>query len=116
MPEYKLEANTSSEALAWLAEMDLVTNPAMLNNMILNLLVGVPGVKDANLVIDTQNKKMLIYLELGWFAIRFKAKVIDLHVNDIIKQVLPSWRLRVIFDRTILEKALALITSDKILK
>ena len=111
-----MDKNPQPEAVAWLMEMELVGNPTVLNNLILNILVGIPGVKDANLVVDTNNKKILIFLVLSWFSAKFKSKAIAVQVNDIISQVLPAWRLRVVFDRTILEKALKLITSDRILQ
>ena len=112
----QLETNPQADASAWLMDMDLVNNPAALNALLLNILVGFKGVKDAQLVIDTNNKKILVFLELSWYYARFKFKETSLQVTDIISQALPAWRFRVTYDRTILAKAVALIRSDRILK
>lgn len=107
----KLEDNSNSEALAWLLEMELVSNPYVLNSIILNMLVGIKGVKDTELVIDEKQKKILIYLELTWFSAKFNKIKIEQKVNEMIGQILPSFKKRIIFDRTILEKALKLVAG-----
>lgn len=100
------DGNPNSEALQWLLEMELVNNPRVLNSIILNVFRIVKGVKDADFIIDTQNKKLLIYLELTWFYRKFRQTEVGERVGTMIEQALPTFQTRVVFDRTILNKAL----------
>ena len=105
----KLAENPNGEALSWLLEMELVNQPYVLNSIILNLVSGLKGIKNVELVIDEKQKKILIYLELTWFSNHFKWKEIEAKTKRLIEQALPSFKHRVIFDREILEKALKVV-------
>lgn len=100
-----------AEALGWLFEMELINTPSVLNSIILNLLAGVLGVKDAELVVDLHKRQILVFLELTWWARRFKVRRISTQVNDIINDILPSFEKRVTFDRVILDKALKIVNT-----
>lgn len=57
-------------------------------------------------MIYRENKAMLIYLELSWFARKFKnKKKIFEEVQEVISQLLPSFRLRVTDDPEIIRLA-----------
>lgn len=100
--------NPNSEALSWLLEFELVQTPHVLNSMILNVFRILPGLKDAQFVIDLKTKKLLIYLELTWFSKHFKKQAIYDQALDIFDEILPTFKKRITFDRTILEKAIEL--------
>lgn len=105
----KLEDNPNAEALSWLLEMELVSSPYVLNSLILNIFSLVKGVKDAEFVIDERQKKLLVYLKLSWFSQRFRAKRTEDKVMNLLDQALPSFQKRIVFDRTVLEKAMAIM-------
>jgi len=109
----KLDNNSSSAALSWMVEMELVTNPNVLNAMVLNIFRMVRGVKDAQFVIDTTDKKILIYLELTRWSAWFHKGKAESEVTELIDQVLPAFKKRVVFDKTILEKALQLLKGKE---
>lgn len=104
----KLAENPNSDALAWLLEMELIQNPNVLNAIILNVFKTVRGLKDAEFVIDTRQKKLLIYLELKKFHEWFFKKDVEDQILEMLNQTLPNFKFRVVFDRTILEKAIKL--------
>lgn len=102
----KLSNDPNAEALTWLFEMEMVNNPYVLNSLVLNLMAGIKGVKDIELVIDEKQKKILVFLKLRWFYDKFKKKPVEDKAKELLEQILPSFKKRVIFDRKILEKAL----------
>jgi hypothetical protein len=105
----ELQNNPNAAALGWLLEMELVQNPYMLNSIVLNVFRMLKGVKDAEFVIDTNEKKLLIFLELTWWSRRFRAKKVEVQALELLDQVLPGFKKRVVFEKVILEKALKLI-------
>ena len=122
MPEQiEIMNNPQSEAIAWLAEMDLVANPSMLNSIVLNLLAGIRWVADAELVLDTVDKKMLVYIKpyriinyVPKFGRVWFFRQIANNAMEILNSIVPTWKKRVIFDRKILEKALHLIKQKTV--
>lgn len=107
-----LSENPQAGALSWLMEMELVGNPAVLNTLIANIVASTRGVQDVQFVLDGVNKKILVYIELkkyyGWY---YKKEVLET-VSDMLEQVLPSYQKRIIFDKTILNKALAIVEAS----
>jgi hypothetical protein len=109
----KQQDNPNPEALSWLLEMEMVSSPYVLNSIILNIFAQVKAIKDAEFVIDENRKAILIYLKLGWFHQKFKSKEIEGQVTEMLDQILPTFRKRVVFDRTILEKALVIMKNKE---
>ncbi len=107
----KLQDSPNSEALSWLLEMELVNSPYVLNSLILNMFRTIKGIKDVEFVIDERQKKLLIYLKLSWFYQRFKSKQVQESVNDMVEQILPAFKRRVVFDRAILEKSIDIMKN-----
>lgn len=107
----KLADSPNGEALSWLLEMELVSSPYVLNSIILNMMTALKGVRDVELVIDEKQKKILIYLELNWYHARFKAAQVEAQAGELIQQILPSFKRRIIFNREILEKSLKLMQA-----
>lgn len=105
-----------SEGLRWLAEMEMINDPAFLNAIILNIYKVHPFIKDAELINDAMNKKMLIWLKLeGWFLRDPKKERIANDVKDMLTEVLPSYKIKVIADKPTFDKALTIV-RDKAVK
>ena len=58
------EQNPQAGALTWLLDIELVSNPVVLNAVIANIAASVRGVNDIQFVIDTNRRKFLIYVEV----------------------------------------------------
>lgn len=54
---------------------------------------------------------MLVYLELTWFGKKFFKKTIFADVEDVLAQMLPSFKFRIISDPKIFEMALNKVTQ-----
>lgn len=98
-----------SEATKWLLEMEHVNNPQIKNSIVLNICNVSPSIKDVDLLIDTNSKSLLIWVKLSWFGLKFRKDVICKTVLEIISQALPSFRIRVVTEREIFDKALLLV-------
>jgi hypothetical protein len=108
-----VQDNATPEALAWLLEMELVSTPYVLNSIILNIFASVRGIKDAEFVIDERQKKILVYLKLNWFYEKFKSRGVEAQVIEMLDQILPSFKKRVVFERRILDKALDIMKKKE---
>jgi hypothetical protein len=95
------------EGIKWLAELELLNNPQLINNIKLNILVVSKQIKEVELLIYRENRTMLVLLELSWFGHRFFKRRIFEEVEDSLSQILPSFRFRVTDDPKIMELAVA---------
>lgn len=93
------------EGLRWLQEMQLVSSPQLINNLKLNLFAISRHIRDCEMLISNEHKAILIWLELGWFGRKFYRESIISESEDIIQQMLPSFKLRVVTDKAILDLA-----------
>lgn len=100
-----------SGAMGWLLEMEMIQNPVVLNSIVLNIFKSVQGLKDAEFVIDTKEKKILVYLELGLWNKWFKQDKIKGTVQELLDQALPSFKKRIIYDKSLIEKALKIVNT-----
>lgn len=93
--------------LKWLAEMESLNSPALLNILYGNIY-SFPYVKDAEILIDRHNHKMLIWIEFSWtirkiLTNRKKSTIISL--LDQLQELLPSFTFRVIEDKDLFDLA-----------
>ncbi len=95
------------EATAWLLEMEMLDSPQLKNALILNIFSSSKYINDVNILIDTNYKVMLIYLKLKWLG-RFlwRHKVVATTIMNMLQEVLPSFRVRVVFSEKIFNMAL----------
>ncbi len=100
-----------SGALGWLLEMELVQNPTVLNSIILNIFKTVRDLKNAEFVVDTKEKKILVYLEISRWNTWFHKERISDKTMELLDQALPTFKKRIVFDKTILEKAVKIVNS-----
>lgn len=97
-----------SQATSWLLEMELISNDYMKNALILNLYKVSDHIKDVQVLADQNDRKMLVFLELSSFGRMFKKRQISQDVLDMLQAALPSFQFRVIFDKSLFEKAIRL--------
>jgi hypothetical protein len=93
------------EGLKWLIEAELLQDPQAINNIKFNILMVSPSIKEAELLIYRENKTMLVLLELTWFGRKFRKQRIFPEVQDILTQLLPSFRFRITENPKIMEMA-----------
>lgn len=95
-------------ALKWLYEMEALNSSALLNNLYANIYASSRHVKDVELLIDRNNKKMLIYMKFSWKAKLFlgvKKRTATL-VLDNLQELLPSFEFRITEKRELFDLAL----------
>lgn len=94
-------------ALNWLYEMEALESPVLMTNLQENIYLAHPGIKNVEILIFEEYKQILIYLEINFISklLRKNNLISDL-VGDIIKNLLPSFKYRVVFDKEILTQAL----------
>jgi hypothetical protein len=94
------------EGLKWLYEMELVTDPQLINNLKINVFSISNGIKEAEFIVSEHQKAILAWIDLGWFHKKFKGEQIKLDVYERLKQLLPSFKFRVVTDREIFDMSL----------
>lgn len=82
--------------LQWLKEMEIVDHPQFVNHLKLNILMVSKRIKEVELLVSRENKQILVYVDLTWLGRKFFKKTIFLETEDILAQLLPSFRFRVI--------------------
>lgn len=90
--------------IKWLLEMELVSDPQVINAIKLNVLTISKHIKELEILTVEQNRQMLIWLDLSWVG-KFRKKQICLDAQDIIQQMLPNFRIRVITDKSLFDKS-----------
>lgn len=100
--------------LQWIREMELLDNKQLINILKMNILLVSNRVKEVELLISSENKQMLVYLDLSWLGRKFFRKSIFADTEDVLTQLLPSFKFRVIDDpklfATALERVKAALT------
>lgn len=94
------------EGIKWLAEMELLNHPQLINTIKFNILTASPRIKEVELLVHREHKAMLVLLELTWFGRRFSKKNIFEDVQDVLVQLLPSFQFRITDDPRIMELAI----------
>lgn len=100
------------EGLKWLYEMELLRSPELINNLKFNILMVSNSIKECELLMNQDLKAILIYLDLTWWGSRFGTNDILRDVEDVVRQLLPSFKIRVVTDRKILELALERVENE----
>lgn len=90
----------------WLAEMELLENPQLLNTLKLNILMISKGIKDVEILsLYLYGKKdMLIWLDLKWWGY-FKERKLKEEAETVISTILPEFNIRVITNYEIMRLA-----------
>lgn len=99
---------TQSAALKWLYEMEALQSPVLRQNLYENVFMAHLGIKDCKLFItppSTNQKGVLIWLKLKFWSKLFKKEEAYQAVTQVVNNLLPSYRVRVVDDEKILELA-----------
>lgn len=99
-----------SEGVKWLAQMKLLNNP-QLNDIIYGNIVSVSSSIDPDgteILIDPLNEKMLILIKYHYWTRKHftwrKGRIEDVILFNL-KKLLPSFKFRIIEDKSIFDKA-----------
>lgn len=94
------------EGLKWLAELELLNHPQLINQLKFNILTVSKQIKEVELLIYRENKSMLVLLELGWIGRTFQKKRIFTEVQEVLTLLLSNFRFRITDDPRIMEMAI----------
>ena len=95
------------EGLKWLYEMELLDDPQLINNLKLNIMdASMFRVKEVEFVMSQSDRKILIWIELGWFNYKFRLRSTLAMIHERLMQLLPNYDFRIVTDRSILELAI----------
>lgn len=97
------------EGIKWLAELELINHPQLINTVKFNILTVSKRIKEVELLIYREQKSMLVLLELSWLGSKFFKKQIFTEVQELLTQLLPNFRFRVTDDPKIMNMAIALV-------
>lgn len=95
------------EGMKWLMELELLNQPQAINTIKLNIMMASSRIKEVELLIYRENKSMLVLLDLTWMGRKFFKKRIYGEVEDVLSQLLPTFRFRVTDDTEIMKLAIA---------
>lgn len=98
-----------AEGMKWFLELELLSHPQVVNNLKLNILAVSPKIREVELLIYREQKSMLVLLDLTWMGRKFFKKRISEEVQDILSQMLPSFRFRITDDPKIMGMAIDLV-------
>lgn len=99
------------EGLKWLFELDLLSQPQAINTIKFNILALSNRISEVELLIYREKKSMLVKVDLTWFGRKFYKKQIFSDINEMLTQLLPTYRFRVTDDQAILDLAIAQVTK-----
>ncbi len=86
-------------------EMELLNHPQAINTIKFNILMASNRIKEVEILTMRENKTMLVLLDLTWIGRKFFKTRIFSEVEEILTQLLPSFRFRVIDDPEIMKLA-----------
>ena len=101
------EAQVLPAGLKWLAEMEALNSPSLLNVLYGNVS-SFPNIAYAEILIDRYNKKMLIWVEFNWLTrklLKYRKKETTVSLLDQLQEFLPSFTFRIIEDKSLFDKA-----------
>jgi hypothetical protein len=97
------------EGLKWLFELELLNHPQAINTLKFNILMVSKRIEEVELLIYRENKSMLVLLKLSWLGRKFFKKRIFTDVQEVLSQLLPTFRFRITDDPEIMEKAVEMV-------
>lgn len=102
------------QGIQWLYEMELLNHPQLINNIKMNVMITSTKIKEVELVMSRPHKSILIWIDvdLGWIRHDVRFKEIETHILDIMTQLLPSYKFRVIKDKSIMNLAITKLNTS----
>ncbi len=96
-----------SSSTSFLLEAGAIDSPQVKNFLVAGVKRSDSSIVDSEMLADTYLRIILVYVKLSrWGKFWKKEKGIEEHLLAEFKRVLPSFRVRIVFDYTIFEKAL----------
>lgn len=111
MPNKQEDSGFVTSALNWMYENEMVDQTPVLNNLYGNIYSMSKQIKDVELLINKNTRKMMVYLKLGIFGKLFKTKL-KRDIAEGILEVLPKFKIRITLDKTLFDKAYKILTSQ----
>lgn len=106
-PPDNMKEELINSGLSWLFEMEFLESQSAQDALALNLYSCSRAIDDIEILIDKNTKSMLIWVRMKWWGkLLFRKKVIQERVSELVKQVLPSFLFRVVFEKWIFDLAL----------
>lgn len=106
----KEKAGFVTGALNWMYENEIFETP-VLNNLYGNIYSISKQIRDVELLIDKNTRKMMVYIKLGILGRLFENKIKKVIVSGIL-EVLPKFKVRVVTDKNLFNKALVIVKSN----
>ena len=100
---------TLSEGTRWLIELELFNTPHLQNVILLNIYKCSNHIKHVNLLMDSNTKRLLIFLDLTWIGRTFYKESIRLSVLELIQATLPSHEIGITYSKDFFNKSLNLV-------
>jgi len=101
-------------ALKWLYEMESLSSPVLQQNLYENILFAHPKIRDCQVFITppvSHQKGILVYLKLGFWTKLFNREEVHKTVISIINTLLPSYKVRVVGNVSILKLSQKRVTE-----
>ena len=105
------QENPYGEGLHFLLEIEMLQNPAVANALILNIFRVSSRIKDTEILTDSNNKRMLVWIKLDWLGRKFFTESIKKNIVSMLTTALPAFQFRVVEDRVIFDKSLNLMSK-----
>jgi hypothetical protein len=107
MSEETIErVKTQSAGIKWLYEMELLQNPQLINNLKLNIFMIHKRIKHIEILVHQEHKAILVFLELTWWGKTFNQEEIKFGVEELLTNLLPNFRNRVVFNYDIFKMSM----------
>lgn len=90
----------------WIREMEILSNPQLINQLKMNILNVSKRINDIELLIAEENRQMLVYVQLSWLGRKFFKRQIFEETEEVLSQILPSFKFRVTDDPKLFALAL----------
>ena len=103
--EMDTKQQINSSALKWLFEMEALDSPVLLQNLYENVFLSHQGIKDCKIFItppQTGQKGILVWLKLKFWTRVFHKEEAYSVAEQVIKTLLPSFRVRIVDDEKLL--------------
>ncbi len=101
-----MENEYSKITLNWLYELGYVDAPSVINNIYENIFLTNSNIQDVEIVINKENKTILVFLKLTWYSKLFWRAEIHNRVIAVLNKLLPDYKYRVTEDKKLLNLAL----------
>ena len=86
--------------------LGLLNDPQVKNHILLNIYNVDPRIKDVQMLMDLNKQKLLIHVDMTWWARKFhKNNIID-NVTIRLDEMIPNFKVRVINDLDLFNKAI----------